>query len=57
MRPAITAGDYYTCALKADHTAACWGKNAYGQLGNGTTTNSDVPVLMLGIPYATTITP
>lgn len=38
----------YSCAT-ADDTAYCWGENAYGQLGNGTTTNSNVPVAVQGL--------
>jgi alpha-tubulin suppressor-like RCC1 family protein len=34
----------------ADGTAACWGSNQYGQLGNGTNTDSYVPVPVVGIP-------
>jgi len=32
----IRAGDSATCALLADRTAKCWGKNEEGQLGNET---------------------
>ena len=41
----ITAGWYDTCALDATvGTVYCWGRNSYGQLGDGSTTDSSVPV-------------
>jgi len=41
---AIAAGDYFTLALMTDGTVKAWGSNYYGQLGNGTYNNSNVPV-------------
>ena len=41
---AISAGYYHTLAIKDDGTLWAWGNNEYGQLGNGTTTNSLVAV-------------
>jgi alpha-tubulin suppressor-like RCC1 family protein len=42
----ITVGGAFVCARKADGTVACWGANGVGQLGNGSTTASSVPVLV-----------
>jgi len=39
----IDRGSRTTCGIKFDHTAWCWGNNAEGELGNGTTVSSDVP--------------
>lgn len=42
----ITSG--FSCGIKSDGTAWCWGTNSNGQLGNGTTTASNVPVTTTG---------
>jgi alpha-tubulin suppressor-like RCC1 family protein len=41
---ALAAGGYHTCAIRSDATAVCWGQNIAGELGDGTTSNSSVPV-------------
>ena len=43
---AISAGDSSNLVLCSDGTLAAWGYNGYGQLGNNSTTNSLVPVLV-----------
>lgn len=35
---AVVSGDDHSCALMFDGTVRCWGANASGQLGDGTTT-------------------
>ena len=40
----IEAGQSDTCAVGKTGAAWCWGYNADGQLGNGTTDNSNVPI-------------
>jgi hypothetical protein len=45
---ALAVGAHHTCVLSGTgYTAMCWGENTYGQLGNGTTSNSNVPVLVV----------
>ena len=41
---AISAGDEHSMALTSDGQAVTWGKNNDGQLGNGLTSSSTVPV-------------
>ena len=45
----VTCGAEHTCAVLADGSARCWGRNDFGQLGDGTTTNRASPVAVLGI--------
>ncbi len=40
----ITAGRSFTCTLISDGSVWCFGENSNGNLGNGTTTKSSVPV-------------
>ncbi len=42
--PAVVTGLVHTCVLKSDSRVQCWGSNDSGQLGNGTNTDSNVPV-------------
>ena len=39
----ISGGYEHTCAVLTNGEAKCWGRNGYGELGDGTTTNRSVP--------------
>lgn len=43
---AIAAGDGFSLAIGADGQLYAWGRNANGQLGDGTTTNNSLPGLV-----------
>ncbi|MEA9356073.1 hypothetical protein SHI21_07670 [Bacteriovorax sp. PP10] len=40
----IVIGNSSTCVIASDDQVYCWGENGYGQLGNGSTTDSNTPV-------------
>jgi len=39
----VAAGSDHTLAIKTDGTLWAWGRNDYGQLGDGTTVNKNIP--------------
>lgn len=48
-------GVAHTCALSTGGSVYCWGYNGYGQLGSNNTTNYSVPVQVLGVGAAGTL--
>lgn len=45
----IAAGGRHTCSIRTDGTLWCWGRNSFGQLGDGTKISSPVPVQVQGL--------
>lgn len=44
----VSAGGNHTCGVTTDERVFCWGRNAEGQLGDGTATTSLTPVAVAG---------
>jgi len=47
---AVSAGDGHACAKTIDGEVKCWGVNQFGQLGNNSKINSNVPVNVISAP-------
>ncbi|MEC7179127.1 MAG: hypothetical protein VXW28_07515, partial [Candidatus Thermoplasmatota archaeon] len=52
---ALALGSFHSCAILDDGSAMCWGYNGDGELGDGTTTNSNTPVAV-NLPAGRTAT-
>ena len=52
----VMGGELHNFALKSDGTVWSWGWNGFGQLGDGTLTNSNVPVQASGLNGVLAIT-
>jgi alpha-tubulin suppressor-like RCC1 family protein len=46
----LALGAFHSCARMNDGSLRCWGYNASGQLGDGSTTNRNLPISPSGIP-------
>jgi alpha-tubulin suppressor-like RCC1 family protein len=46
----LSAGLWSTCGVTPAGVAYCWGANLYGELGNGSTASSSIPVKVAGQP-------
>ena len=49
---AVAVGEYHSCAVLQGGSASCWGNNANGQLGDGTTNTAMAPVSVTSLSDA-----
>jgi len=45
----VSVGVYSACATSTAGNVDCWGVNGFGGLGNNTTSESNIPVEVLGV--------
>jgi Regulator of chromosome condensation (RCC1) repeat len=50
----LSVGYWHSCAVLQDGSIRCWGENYAGELGDGTSAASDVPVRVAGIDSGAT---
>jgi alpha-tubulin suppressor-like RCC1 family protein len=56
VRAIAKGGEMHNCVLLSDKSVRCWGYNSNGQLGDGTTTNSFIPVSPTSLSSVTAVT-
>ncbi len=44
----VSPGTFFTCAVRSNAAAYCWGDNAFGQLGDSSTTDRSSPTAVKG---------
>lgn len=47
----VSAGYEHTCARKGDGTLWCWGRNGFGQLGDGSIVDRPAPVQVAALGF------
>ncbi len=52
---AIDGGAFHYCVALTDGSAHCWGRNNYGQIGDGTSTNALIPKRVTGVEGAVAV--
>jgi alpha-tubulin suppressor-like RCC1 family protein len=51
----VAVGGDFACAVIAGGAVVCWGGNEFGELGDGSPSDSSVPVAVMGITGATAV--